>query len=119
MNHDAARMALESVAVAALARNPARDKDNRASLLSHKYESIPSSEDQPPREFRYSIDLPDDHHVLLGEHLKQLQKRNKRRLIMTTMVAFIFFAAFYLAILYVNNFLALTTNRVVASFFSP
>ncbi|KAF8857902.1 phosphoglycerate mutase-like protein [Acephala macrosclerotiorum] len=91
-------MAMESATVAALARNPARNKDNRASLPSHKYEAIPSSEDQPPRESRYSIDLPDDHHILLGEHLKQLQKRNKRRLIITTMVAFTLFTFFYLAI---------------------
>ncbi|KUJ10340.1 phosphoglycerate mutase-like protein [Mollisia scopiformis] len=86
-----------------MVKNPARKNVNTGSFSSHKYEAIPSSDDQDlGRDFRYSVDLPDNHHVLLGEHLKQLQKRNKKQLIMTTLIALSCFAFFYLAILYVG-----------------
>ncbi|KAE8450519.1 hypothetical protein EG329_006250 [Mollisiaceae sp. DMI_Dod_QoI] len=93
---------MNSASVAALVRTPARSQDDKNRQSGHKYAAIPSSEGQTSsRQSRYSVDVPDDHHVLLGERLKQLQKRNKWRLIMTTTVALSLVAFFYLVIMYV------------------
>lgn len=99
-NQNAARM--ETTAAVAT-RTSARKNNGKSSIANHKYEAIPAStsEDSVPREFRYSVDLPDDHHVLLGEHLKQLQKRNKKQLAMTGVFAFTCIAWLYWAFLYV------------------
>lgn len=101
-NQNAARM--EATAAVAT-KNSARRNISKSSIASHKYEAIPAStSEEPALEFRYSVDLPDDHHVLLGEHLKQLQKRNKKQLAMTGVVAFTCLAWLYLAFLYVDAF---------------
>lgn len=101
---------MESVTAAAtLGRNPARQNISRGGVTSvfmgsHKYEAIPSFEDEyPARELRYSTDIPENHHVLLEEHLKQPQRKFNRRLIMTGIIALGSVLIYFLVILYVGN----------------
>lgn len=103
-NWQAARMESVTAAVT-LGRKPAGRNINWGSVSTgnHKYEAIPSAEDEDSaRELRYSTDLPDDHHVLVRDYSRQLQKRNKLKLIMMAITALSFVVIYFLATLYVE-----------------